>query len=471
MEKHKNHRLESDSLGTISIPADRYWGAQTARSLLHFNIGQDCLPRAMIRAYGVVKKIAAEVNCELKMVSADIAPFIIQAAEEVIAGKWDDHFPVRIWQTGSGTQSNMNVNEVIANRAIELAGGKIGTKIPVHPHNHVNCSQSTNDTFPTAMHIAAVEEISHRLLPALQKMRRGLLQKEELFASCIKIGRTHLMDAVPLSLGQEFSGYGEQIAQNIDRIHYSLKHLYQLALGGTAVGTGLNAPPQFAQRAIKKIADFTKLPFVPAPNKFAALAAHDALVFASGALRTLACSLIKIANDIAWMGSGPRCGLNELMLPQNEPGSSIMPGKVNPTQCEALSMVALEVIGHDTAITFAGAQGNFELNTFKPLIIYNFLHSVTLLTDACNLFTDSLLEGLQANEAQIQFYMTRSLMLATALSPKLGYDKTAQLVKKAYAENLSLKEACLALDYLTAEEFDALIDVEKMVNPNFSHFF
>jgi fumarate hydratase class II len=456
-------RLESDSMGTIEVPDDRYWGAQTARSLIHFAIGEDKMPRTIIWAMGILKKAAAEVNRDLGKLSPDKARLIIQAAEEVIAGKLDDHFPLSVWQTGSGTQTNMNANEVISNRAIELAGGQMGSKKPIHPNDDVNLSQSSNDTFPTAMHIAAAQEIGQRLIPALAALRKALATKAEDFKDIVKIGRTHLMDAVPLTLGQEFSGYVAQIDQDSQRLHSVLPHLCELALGGTAVGTGLNAPPGFAEKAAARIAELTRLPFVTAPNKFAALAAHDALVMASGALKTLACSLMKIANDIRWLGSGPRCGLGELVLPENEPGSSIMPGKVNPTQCEALTMVCVQVIGNDTAIALAGAMGNFELNVFKPVIIHNLLHSVRLLTESCHLFTEHCVHGIQPNREQIQRHLTNSLMLVTALNPKIGYDNAAKVAKKAHAEGKTLREACIELGFLTGEEFDEIVRPEKMV--------
>ncbi len=462
----KNMRKESDSMGSIDVPADRYYGAQTARSLIHFNIGIEKLPRSLIRAMGILKKSAADVNSQLNMLAKDKAKWITIAAQEVIEGQLDDHFPLSVWQTGSGTQSNMNANEVISNRAIELAGGVLGSKIPVHPNDHVNMSQSSNDSFPTAMHIAAAEELTHNLLPAIEKMRDTLAKKTKEFAHIIKVGRTHLMDAVPITLGQEFSGYVAQLDQNIERIKSTLPGIYELAIGGTAVGTGLNAHPQFAKKVAANIAKNTGLPFVSAPNKFAALASHDAIVFASGALKTLACSLIKIARDIAWMGSGPRCGLHELILSENEPGSSIMPGKVNPTQCEAMMMVSTQVIGNDVAITMAGSQGNFELNVFKPMIIFNFLNSTTLLAMTCHSFTDYLVKDLKANEKKIKEYLHHSLMLVTALSPKIGYDKAAKVAHKAYHEHLSLKEACLKLAYLTEQEFDALINPELMLGPS-----
>ncbi len=461
----KKMRTETDSMGPIEVPADRYWGAQTQRSLHYFSIGQDKMPREMIRAIGILKKAAAEVNRELGLLPKEKAKLIIQAAEEVISGQLDDHFPLRIWQTGSGTQTNMNGNEVIANRATELAGGKLGSKDLVHPNDHVNMSQSSNDTFPTAMHIAAVEELEHRLIPGLTKLREALEEKAREFRDIVKIGRTHLMDAVPLTLGQEFSGYVAQLDQDLERIRGVLPHLNELAIGGTAVGTGLNAHAEFGSRAAAKIAELTGLPFVSAPNKFAALASHEPLVMASGALKTLACSLMKIANDIRWLGSGPRCGLGELILPANEPGSSIMPGKVNPTQCEAMTMVSVQVMGNDTAISVGDSQGNFELNVFKPLIIHNLLHSIRLLADACRSFTDYCVAGIQANRLQIEHYLTNSLMLVTALTPHIGYDKAAQVAKKAYEEGKTLREVCLRLGFLSGEQFDAIVRPEKMLGP------
>lgn len=455
-------RLETDSIGTIHVPHEKYWGAQTARSLIHFSIGEDHISRSMIRALGILKKATAQVNAKLKKLPKDKSNWIVKAAEEVAKGVLDDHFPLRVWQTGSGTQTNMNVNEVIANRAIELAGEQLGSKHFIHPNDHVNMSQSSNDVFPTAMHIAAADEIVNRLLPAVRKMRDALAKKMKEFQDIIKIGRTHLMDAVPLSLGQEFSGYVEQLDQDLERIQLILPKIYELAIGGTAVGTGLNAPPKFDELVAAAIAKETGLPFVSAPNKFAALASHDPLVFASGALKTLAVSLMKIANDFRWMGSGPRCGLFELILPANEPGSSIMPGKVNPTQCEAMMMVVAQVIGNDVAITFAGSQGNFELNVFKPLIIHNFLHSITLLSDTCQHFTDSLIKGLKPNKKRIADYVSKSLMLVTVLSPRIGYDKSAELAHYALEHDLSLKEACLKLGFLSAVEFDQLVQPEKM---------
>ncbi|HET9793501.1 MAG TPA: class II fumarate hydratase [Thermoanaerobaculia bacterium] len=455
-------RIESDSMGTIEVPADRYWGAQTQRSLIHFAIGHDVMPRELIRAIGILKKAAAIVNRDLGKLPADKSDAIVRAADEVIAGTLDDHFPLRIWQTGSGTQTNMNANEVIGNRATEL--GKSAERI--HPNDHVNMSQSSNDTFPTAMHIAAVEEIHRSLIPAVRRLRDALDAKAKEFDGIVKIGRTHLMDAVPLTLGQEFSGYVAQLDDDLERIDAVLPSLYELALGGTAVGTGLNTHPRFAELGAKKIAELTGLPFVSAPNKFAALSSHDALVMASGALRTLAVSLMKIANDIRWLGSGPRAGLGELILPANEPGSSIMPGKVNPTQSEAMTMVCIQVMGNDAAIAIAGSQGNFELNVFKPLIVHNFLHSVRLLSGACAMFTIHCVEGIEPNRAQIDRFVRNSLMLVTALNPKIGYDKAAKVAKKAYQEEISLREAAVALGFLTGEEFDAIVRPEDMVRPH-----
>ncbi|MBF2049246.1 MAG: class II fumarate hydratase [Leptolyngbya sp. IPPAS B-1204] len=456
-------RTETDSMGAIEVPADRYWGAQTQRSLKYFAIGDDQMPPELIRAIGILKKAAALVNRDLGKLPAAKAELIIQAADEVIAGQLNDHFPLRIWQTGSGTQTNMNANEVIANRAIELAGGEMGSKEPIHPNDHVNMSQSSNDTFPTAMHIAAVEEIIHRLLPALTTLRDSLNDKAIAFGEIIKIGRTHLMDAVPLTLGQEFSGYVSQLDKDLARIQATLPDLYELAIGGTAVGTGLNTHPEFAVRVAAEIAAATGLPFVSADNKFAALAAHDAICMTSGALKTLAASLMKIANDIRWMGSGPRCGLGELLLPENEPGSSIMPGKVNPTQCEAMTMVCVQVMGNDTAIGIAASQGNFELNVFKPVMIHNLLHSIRLLADACTAFTQYLVIDIQPNLTQIQHFLSNSLMLVTALNPHIGYDRAAKVAKKAHTENKTLREACIELEFLTGEEFDQFVRPENML--------
>jgi fumarate hydratase class II len=458
-------RTESDSMGKIDVPAGRYYGAQTARSLIHFAIGKDTMPPELIRAFGILKKAAALVNQDLGKLPADKTALITQAADEVIAGKLHEHFPLRIWQTGSGTQTNMNVNEVISNRAIEISGGAMGSKKPIHPNDDVNMSQSSNDTFPAAMHIAAATETRQKLLPAVKKLRDALDAKAREFAGIVKIGRTHLQDATPLTVGQEFSGYVNLLDRDGGRIAMALDGLYDLAIGGTAVGTGLNAHPEFAERAAKKIAELTSLPFRSHPNKFAALSAHDELVFASGALKTLAASLMKIANDIRWLASGPRCGLGELSLPENEPGSSIMPGKVNPTQAEAITMVAVQVMGNDAAIGFAGSQGNFELNVFKPVIIFNYLHSVELLADAMNSFVGHCVQGIEVNTTQIEHYVHNSLMLVTALAPKIGYDAAAQVAKAAHHSHLSLREAAIKLGFVTAEEFDALVKPEDMTHP------
>ena len=465
MATNPKTRTETDSMGAIEVPADHYWGAQTARSLIHFAIGHDLMPRSIIRAIGILKRAAAEANHELSKMPADKADLIIRAASEVIDGKLDAEFPLRIWQTGSGTQTNMNANEVISNRAIQLAGGQMGTKNPIHPNDHVNMSQSSNDTFPTAMHIAAAEELHHRLLPALHTLHDSLVRKQRELNDIVKIGRTHLMDAVPLTLGQEFSGYIAQLDQDIARIKMVLPDIMELAIGGTAVGTGLNTHPDFDRKCAAHIAEITHMPFKAAPNKFAALAAHDALVMASGALKTLACSLTKIANDIRWMGSGPRCGIGELALPENEPGSSIMPGKVNPTQSEAMTMVCVQVLGNDAAIGFAGSQGNFELNVYKPVIIHNLLHSITLLSDACVLFAEHCVDGIRPNLSQINRYVEQSLMLVTALNPHIGYDKAAKVAKLAHEKGTTLREACLELGYLTGDQFDAIVVAEKMIRP------
>ncbi|AGY57003.1 class II fumarate hydratase [Gloeobacter kilaueensis] len=465
MDFSASKRIETDSMGAIEVPADRYWGAQTQRSLQYFSIGDDLIPREMIRAFGLLKKAAALVNQQLGQLSEKKAQLIVQAADEVIAGRLDDHFPLRVWQTGSGTQTNMNVNEVIANRAIALAGGVLGSKDPIHPNDDVNCSQSSNDTFPTAMHIAAVEQLHYRLLPEVGRLREALAQKADAFEAIIKVGRTHLMDAVPLTLGQEFSGYVAQIDQALERLRACLPALLELALGGTAVGTGLNSHPRFAVAVAQQIADLTGLSFISAPNKFAALAAHEPIVATSGMLRTLAVALIKIANDLRWLGSGPRCGLAELILPANEPGSSIMPGKVNPTQCEAMTMACVQVLGNDAAIAIAGSQGNFELNVFKPLLIHNLLHSIRLIASASASFTDYLVVGLEPNHAQIQHYLDNALMLVTALNPHIGYDRAAAVAKKAYSERKTLREACLELGFLTAEEFDRWVRPERMLGP------
>jgi fumarate hydratase class II len=463
-------RTESDSMGKIEVSANVYWGAQTQRSLLHFNIGRDTMPPELIRAFGILKKACALVNQDLGKLSSDIAKLIVQAADEVIAGKLDDQFPLRIWQTGSGTQTNMNVNEVISNRAIEIAGGPhgremMGSKKPVHPNDHVNMSQSSNDTFPAAMHIAAAMRVKNDLIPAVKTVRDAIAAKAREFDSVVKIGRTHLQDAVPLTIGQEFGGWASLLDRDISRLELVLDGLYDLAIGGTAVGTGLNAHPEFAERAAAKIAELTGLPFRSHPNKFAALSAHDELVFAQGAMETLAASFMKISNDIRWLASGPRCGLGELVIPENEPGSSIMPGKVNPTQCEAMTMVCVQVHGATAAVGFAGSQGNFELNVFKPVIIYNFLHSVTLITDACHGYVEYMVKGIEVDRAKVDSYVKNSLMLVTALAPKVGYDKAAEIAHKAHVEKSSLLDAALKLGYLTREEFDLLMKPEKMTRP------
>ena len=459
------YRIETDTMGEMKVPADKYYGCQTARSLTNFRIGTETMPREIIRAMGILKKAACIVNMDLGKMPKDKGDLISKAADEVIEGTLDDHFPLVVWQTGSGTQSNMNSNEVISNRAIELAGGKLGSKDPVHPNDHVNMGQSSNDTFPTAMHIAAVEEIHRRLIPMVTQLRDTLQKKSEAFADIIKIGRTHLMDATPLTLGQEFSGYSAALTLGLDRIDDSLKRLYPLALGGTAVGTGLNAHPEFAERSAAAIAKLTGRSFVTAPNKFESLAAHDAIVEASGVMKTLACSLMKIANDIRWLGSGPRCGIGELNLPANEPGSSIMPGKVNPTQCEAMTMVCAQVIGNDVAVNVGGCSGNFELNVFKPVMIYNLLQSIRLLADSCEMFDEKCAVGLEPNKDSIQKHLTNSLMLVTALNPHIGYDNAAKVAKKAHAEGTTLKESVVALGLLTEEEFDAKVRPEKMIGP------
>ncbi len=458
-------RTETDSMGPMEVPADRYYGAQTARSLVHFDIGREVMPRELIRAMGILKKAAALVNRELGKLPEEKCRLIVQAADEVIAGKLDEHFPLRIWQTGSGTQTNMNANEVIANRAIELAGGQMGSKKPIHPNDDVNLSQSSNDTFPAAMHIAAASELDKKLIPAVKRLRDALDAKRADFEDIVKIGRTHLQDATPLTLGQEFSGYVALLDADLERLRFVIPGLRALAIGGTAVGTGLNAHPEFAERAARKISELTGEPFSSHVNKFAALSAHDELVMASGALKTLACSLMKIANDIRWLASGPRCGLGELTLPENEPGSSIMPGKVNPTQAEALTMVCVQVMGNDAAISFAGSQGNFELNVFKPVMIHNFLNSVRLLTDACRSFVDHCVVGIEANREQIDAHVSNSLMLVTALNPKIGYDNAAKIAKTAHREGISLREAAVKLGLLTAEEFDAIVVPERMTRP------
>jgi fumarate hydratase class II len=465
----KKTRRESDSMGSVDVPVDKYYGAQAARSLINFDIGdgatpRDVMPKQVVRAMAVLKKAAALVNRDLEKLDAEKTELIVRAADEVIAGKLDEHFPLRVWQTGSGTQTNMNVNEVISNRAIELAGGEMGSKKPIHPNDHVNMSQSSNDTFPTAMHMAAAEAVVE-MLPAVQKLRDALDAKAKQWKDIVKVGRTHLQDATPLTLGQEFSGYVTQLDRAMVAIRESVEHIYDLAIGGTAVGTGLNAHPEFAERAAKKIAELTGLPFRSAPNKFTALASHDDFVFASGALKQLAAALMKIANDIRWLASGPRAGIGELSLPENEPGSSIMPGKVNPTQSEAVTMVAVQVFGNDVAISFGASQGNFELNVFNPVMIYNFLHSTTLLRDACTMFRVHAIEGLAANEDVIAKYLAESLMTVTALSPKIGYDKAAEIAKKAHKEKTTLKEAALALGHVDSAEFDALVVPKRMTHP------
>ena len=458
-------RTETDSMGDIDVPANSYYGAQTARSLIHFDIGTETMPREIIRGMGILKKASAIVNSELGLMPENIKGLICQAADEVIEGKLDEHFPLRVWQTGSGTQSNMNTNEVIANRAIVIAGGIIGSKDPVHPNDHVNMGQSSNDTFPTAMHISTVERVNDALIPAISTLAGSFRKKTSEFQDIIKIGRTHLMDATPLTLGQEFSGYTTQLEYALDRINGCMPRMYQIALGGTAVGTGLNSHKDFAVKVANQIAELTGYPFVTAPNKFESLAAHDAIVEVSGVLKTIACSLMKIANDIRWLGSGPRCGIGEIVLPANEPGSSIMPGKVNPTQSEALTMVAAQVIGNDTVINVGGSSGNFELNVFKPVMIYNLLQSIRLLADSCRSFNDHCVVGIEPDRANIEKHLNGSLMLVTALNPHIGYDNAAKVAKKAYQDNITLKEAAAALNLLTPEEFDEKVRPEKMTGP------
>ncbi len=458
-------RIETDTFGPIQVPADRLWGAQTQRSLKNFRIGTERMPQPLIRALGIVKRAAAETNLELGSLNARRAKAIVKAAQEVIEGKLDDHFPLVVWQTGSGTQTNMNVNEVIANRANEMLGAPLGAKQPVHPNDHVNMSQSSNDAFPTAMHIAAAEQIAYVLDPALAHLQDALQKKVKEFTSIIKIGRTHTQDATPLTLGQEFSGYAAQVKSGIIRMRLALKQLYPLAQGGTAVGTGLNAKPQFARLFAKKAAAITRLPFVTAPNKFEALASHDAYVFAHGALNSVATGLFKIANDIRFLASGPRSGLGELILPENEPGSSIMPGKVNPTQCEALTMVCCQVFGNQTTITAAGSQGHFELNVFKPVLACAMLQSIRLVGDAARSFTDHCVLGIRANEGRIRELMQRSLMLVTALAPKIGYDKAAEIAKAAHENGTTLREEAVRLGYVSGAEFDRMVRSEKMIRP------
>jgi fumarate hydratase, class II len=458
-------RMESDSMGKIEVPSNVYWGAQTQRSLLHFNIGRDTMPPELIRAFGILKKACALVNQDLGKLSSDKAKLIVQAADEVIAGKLDDQFPLRIWQTGSGTQTNMNVNEVISNRAIEIAGGVMGSKKPIHPNDDVNMSQSSNDTFPAAMHIAAADRVKNALIPAVKSVRDAITAKAREFESIVKVGRTHLQDAVPLTVGQELGGWAALLDRDLKRLEQALDGLYDLAIGGTAVGTGLNTHPEFAERAAKNVSELTGLPFRSHPNKFAALSAHDEIVFAQGAMETLAASFMKISNDIRWLASGPRCGLGEFTIPENEPGSSIMPGKVNPTQCEAMTMVCVQVHGATAAVGFAGSQGNFELNVYKPVIIYNFLHSVTLITDACHGYVEYMIKGIAVDREKIDSYVKNSLMLVTALAPKVGYDKAAQIAHTAHVDRSSLRDAAVKLGHLTGEEFDQLVKPERMTRP------
>lgn len=458
-------RIETDSMGEIAVPNDKYWGAQTQRSLHHFNIGHDIMPREVTHAFGILKKASALTNLELEKLPKEKADLIIRVAEEVSRGELDAHFPLHVWQTGSGTQSNMNANEVISNRAIALVGGVLGSKTPIHPNDHVNMSQSSNDTFPTAMHIAAALAFQQKLLPAVRTLRDGLAAKQVEFNDIIKIGRTHLQDAVPLTFGQEFSGYVAQLDACMQRIEQIMPELYELALGGTAVGTGLNTHPQFAKKAAAHISEMTQLPFVSAPNKFAALASHEPLVMAHSVLKALACALMKIANDLRWLGSGPRCGLGELLLPENEPGSSIMPGKVNPTQAEAMTMVCTQVIGNDMTVAMADSQGNFELNVFKPVIIYNVLHSLNLLADSCHAFQEFCVAGLEVNLQRVAQYVEQSLMIVTALNQYIGYDKAAKIAKTAHQEGTSLQQAAVKLGFLTKEQFAEYVKLEDMINP------
>ena len=460
-----DYRTEKDSMGPVEVPNDRYYGAQTQRSLNNFKIGKEHFPREFIRAYGIIKKAAATVNSATGLLDPQLAKTISSSADEVIAGKLDDHFPLVVWQTGSGTQTNMNVNEVIANRAIEMAGGTLGSKDPVHPNDHVNMGQSTNDTFPTAINIAAVECVVHQLLPNLERLRDGLHAKEEEFSNIIKLGRTHLQDATPLSLGQEFSGYVSAIEHGCKRIKNAMDSCYELAMGGTAVGTGINSTEGFGEKTAAEISKLTDIPFRTAENKFEALGGQDSIVELSSALKTVSVSLFKIANDLRWLASGPRSGIGEVVLPANEPGSSIMPGKVNPTQCEAMTMVCTQVMGNDSAITFAGASGNFELNVYRPVIAFNILQSIRLLADACDSFLVNAIEGIEPNKQRIHENLYNSLMLVTALNPHIGYDKAAKVAKKAYSENLSLREAIVELDYMSEEEFDKLVQPEKMIRP------
>ncbi len=465
-DRLKMNRIESDSMGEVEVPADCLWGAQTQRSLTYFAIGSDLMPMEVIRALAMVKKAAALTNQALGKLPQEEAELIIRAAQEVIDGKLDDNFPLRVWMTGSGTQANMNVNEVISNRAIQISAGVLGSKNPVHPNDHVNMSQSTNDVFPTAMHIAAVLALKNSLIPQVMRLSAALDEKAAEWKEIVKIGRTHLQDAVPLTLGQELSGYVVMLNDNLTRIEGVLPELYKLAIGGTAVGTGLNAPEGFAEGVTRQIAETTGLPFTPAPNKFAVMGAHDAIIMASGVLKTLACSLYKIANDIRLLASGPRCGLQELVLPSNEPGSSIMPGKVNPTQCEAMAMVAVQVMGYDTAVGFAGAGGYLEMNVYKPMMIFNVLQSIAIISDSSRNFTDYLVKDLSVNEKQIDTFLASSPMLVTALSPVIGYDKSSKIAHLSMEKEISLKEACLELGYLSSEEFDRIVDTYRMAHPH-----
>jgi fumarate hydratase class II len=460
----KDTRVETDSMGEIEVSADKYWGAQTERSLHHFNIGYDVMPREMIRALGILKKACVLVNQDLGKLSAEKAKLIVQACDEVIEGKLDEHFPLRVWQTGSGTQTNMNANEVISNRAIEISGGVMGSKKPIHPNDDVNMSQSSNDTFPTAMHIAAAEQMN-KLIPRVGEVKTAIDAKAAEFKDVVKIGRTHLQDATPLTVGQEMSGWASLLERDMDRMNVTLPGLYDLAIGGTAVGTGLNAHPEFGERAAKKIAELTGLPFKSHPNKFAALSAHDEIVFCSGGLKTLAASLTKIANDVRWLASGPRCGLGELVIPENEPGSSIMPGKVNPTQSEAMTMVAVQVMGNDAAIGFAGSQGNFELNVYKPVMIHNLLHSIRLIHDACRGFVEFCIAGMTINRERIDENLRDSLMLVTALNPHIGYDNAAKIAKNAHKKGISLRESAIELGLLTGQQFDEWVKPDEMTHP------
>ncbi len=458
-------RIEKDSLGEVNVANDRYWGAQTQRSLQNFKIGNEHFPREFIRAYGILKKAAATVNESFGNLNSEIASTIRNAADEVVEGKLDDHFPLVVWQTGSGTQTNMNVNEVIANRAIEMLGGELGSKDPVHPNDHVNMSQSTNDTFPSTINIAAVETVAHQLIPALEKLQKSLTAKADEFNDIIKLGRTHLQDATPLSLGQEFSGYASMVDHGITRVKNAIEHCYELAMGGTAVGTGINSVAGFGEAAAKEISNLTGFPFVTAPNKFEALGGQDSIVELSSALKTVAVSLNKIANDIRWLGSGPRSGIGEINLPTNEPGSSIMPGKVNPTQAEAMTMVCTQVIGNDITITMAGASGNFELNVYRPVIAFNIIQSIRLLSEVSVSFADNCIDGIEANEDRIHSNLHNSLMLVTALNPHIGYDKAAEVAKKAHKENTTLKEAIIDLGYMSGDDFDKLVQPRDMIHP------